>query len=85
MTLRSRTWITEIGRVAPVAREIAVPQPQSASSAMLFHMVSGGPQPVAPFSHAVEVDGFVFVTGQMPDTPDGPASCPTGSRRRPGT
>jgi 2-iminobutanoate/2-iminopropanoate deaminase len=78
VTLRSRTWITEIGRVAPVAREIAVPQPQSASSAMLFHMVSGGPQPVAPFSHAVEVDGFVFVTGQMPDTPDRPGVLPDG-------
>jgi 2-iminobutanoate/2-iminopropanoate deaminase len=37
-----------------------------------FHMISGGPKPVAPFSHAVETDGFVFVTGQMPDTPATP-------------
>jgi reactive intermediate/imine deaminase len=29
-------------------------------------MISGAPDPVAPFSHAVEVDGWVFVTGQMP-------------------
>jgi reactive intermediate/imine deaminase len=29
-------------------------------------MVSGAPDPVAPFSHAVEVDGWIFVTGQMP-------------------
>jgi 2-iminobutanoate/2-iminopropanoate deaminase len=29
-------------------------------------MVRGAPDPVAPFSHAVEVDGWVFVTGQMP-------------------
>ena len=29
---------------------------------MKFHMISGGPKPVAPFSHAVESDGFVFVT-----------------------
>lgn len=29
-------------------------------------MVSGAPDPVAPFSHAVEADGWVFVTGQMP-------------------
>jgi 2-iminobutanoate/2-iminopropanoate deaminase len=29
-------------------------------------MVGGAPDPVAPFSHAVEVDGWVFVTGQMP-------------------
>ncbi len=33
-----------------------------------FHMVSGAPDPVAPFSHAVEQDGWVFVTGQMPFT-----------------
>ncbi|KAA0125470.1 RidA family protein [Methylobacterium sp. P1-11] len=45
---------------------------------MLFHMVSGGPQPVAPFSHAVEADGFVFVTGQMPDTPANPGMLPDG-------
>jgi 2-iminobutanoate/2-iminopropanoate deaminase len=43
-----------------------------------FHMVSGGPKPVAPFSHAVETDGFVFVTGQMPDTPATPGVLPEG-------
>jgi len=32
----------------------------------LFHMIAGAPDPVAPFSHAVECDGWVFVTGQMP-------------------
>jgi reactive intermediate/imine deaminase len=32
----------------------------------LFHMITGAPDPVAPFSHAVEADGWVFVTGQMP-------------------
>ncbi len=32
----------------------------------IFHMVAGAPDPVAPFSHAVEADGWVFVTGQMP-------------------
>lgn len=31
-----------------------------------FHMVRDAPDPVAPFSHAVEVDGWVFVTGQLP-------------------
>lgn len=31
-----------------------------------FHMIAGAPDPVAPFSHAVEADGWVFVTGQMP-------------------
>lgn len=34
----------------------------------IFHMISGAPDPVAPFSHAVEADGWVFVTGQMPFT-----------------
>jgi 2-iminobutanoate/2-iminopropanoate deaminase len=43
-----------------------------------FHMIAGGPKPVAPFSHAVETDGFVFVTGQMPDTPDAPGKLPVG-------
>ncbi len=38
----------------------------------LFHMISDGPRPVAPFSHAVETNGFVFVTGQMPTDPDAP-------------
>ncbi|HEV7619196.1 MAG TPA: RidA family protein [Burkholderiaceae bacterium] len=33
---------------------------------IVFHMISGAPDPVAPFSHAVESDGWVFVTGQMP-------------------
>ncbi len=32
----------------------------------IFHMVAGAPDPVAPFSHAVEADGWVFLTGQMP-------------------
>jgi 2-iminobutanoate/2-iminopropanoate deaminase len=43
-----------------------------------FHMIAGGPRPVAPFSHAVETDGFVFVTGQMPDTPEAPGELPDG-------
>jgi 2-iminobutanoate/2-iminopropanoate deaminase len=41
-------------------------------------MIAGGPKPVAPFSHAVETDGFVFVTGQMPDTPEAPGQLPEG-------
>jgi 2-iminobutanoate/2-iminopropanoate deaminase len=31
-----------------------------------FHTIAGAPDPVAPFSHAVEADGWVHVTGQMP-------------------
>jgi len=41
-------------------------------------MIPGGPKPVAPFSHAVEADGFVFVTGQMPDTPEAAGQLPEG-------
>lgn len=45
----------------------------------LFHMISDGPRPVAPFSHAVETNGFVFVTGQMPTDPKAPdAALPEG-------
>ena len=45
----------------------------------LFHMIASGPRPVAPFSHAVEANGFVFVTGQMPTDPAAPdAPLPEG-------
>ena len=40
--------------------------------ALIRHMIAAGPRPVAPFSHAVEADGFVFVTGQMPTDPAAP-------------
>lgn len=43
-----------------------------------FHMIDGATQPVAPFSHAVEADGFIFVTGQMPDTPEHKGVLPEG-------
>jgi reactive intermediate/imine deaminase len=39
-------------------------------STPIFHMVAAAPTPVAPFSHAVEADGWVFVTGQMPTDPE---------------
>src|SRR6185437_9992807 len=38
----------------------------SRTMAPIFHQVAGAPDPVAPFSHAVEADGWLFVTGQMP-------------------
>ncbi len=42
-------------------------------------MIDGAPVPVAPFSHATEVDGWVFVTGQMPTQPGAPeAPLPEG-------
>jgi 2-iminobutanoate/2-iminopropanoate deaminase len=47
--------------------------------ALIHHMIASGPRPVAPFSHAVEADGFVFVTGQMPTDPAAPdAPLPAG-------
>jgi len=45
----------------------------------VFHMIAGGPRPVAPFSHAVEADGWVILTGQMPTDPNAPdAPLPEG-------
>ncbi len=35
----------------------------------LFLMVPDAAQPVAPYSHAVESAGFVFLTGQLPNDP----------------
>ncbi|CAH0530359.1 RidA family protein [Vibrio hippocampi] len=46
------------------------------TDAITFHMVENGPTPVAPFSHATESGGFVFVTGQMPDQPGTPGVLP---------
>ena len=36
----------------------------------IFHMISGAPRPVAPYSHAVEQDGWLFITGQLATDPD---------------
>jgi 2-iminobutanoate/2-iminopropanoate deaminase len=48
-------------------------------SAALFLMFPDAPTPVAPFSHAVEVDGWLFLTGQMPTDPnDDGAPLPVG-------
>jgi reactive intermediate/imine deaminase len=35
-----------------------------------FLIVAGAPTSVAPFSHAVACDSWLFVTGQMPTDPD---------------
>lgn len=32
-------------------------------------MIAGGARPVAPYSHAVEAAGFVFLTGQIANDP----------------
>ncbi len=35
-----------------------------------FHLFETAAKPVAPYSHAVEVDGWVFLTGQIPNHPE---------------
>lgn len=45
-------------------------------SGPLFHNVSDAPEHVAPFSHAVESDGWIIVTGQMPTKPGGSKNDP---------
>jgi 2-iminobutanoate/2-iminopropanoate deaminase len=48
-------------------------------SSLIHHLIAAGPRPVAPFSHAVEADGWVFITGQMPTDPASPdAPLPDG-------
>ena len=44
-------------------------------SRALHHMIPAAPTPVAPFSHAVESDGWIYTSGQIPQNPadpDGP-------------
>jgi len=45
-------------------------------SELLFHVVGDAPSQVGPFSHAVEADGWVFLTGQMPTFPEDPSLPP---------
>jgi 2-iminobutanoate/2-iminopropanoate deaminase len=53
--------------------------PGGAVSAPAFHLLAAAPRPVAPFSHAVESDGWVILTGQMPTDPAAPdAPLPAG-------
>ena len=45
----------------------------------IFHMVEGAPEPVAHYSHAVEVDGWLFLAGQVPsDVAYDPGGMPEG-------
>ncbi len=43
-------------------------------SGPVFHLFAAAPEPVAPFSHAVEADGWIQLTGQMPTDPIDPAT-----------
>ena len=47
-------------------------------SAPIYHLIPNAPKPVAPYSHVVEADGWLFVTGQLATDPDD-----DGSRRKP--
>mgnify|MGYP003349932680 CR=1 FL=1 len=48
-------------------------------SAPIFHMVPEVGNPVAPYSHAVEADGWLFIRGQIPNDPkDDNAPLPVG-------
>ncbi|MDJ0609262.1 MAG: RidA family protein [Kiloniellales bacterium] len=38
-------------------------------TAPIFHMLAAAASPVAPYSHAVEAEGWVFLTGQIPNDP----------------
>ncbi len=40
----------------------------------IYHNFSTAPTHVAPFSHAVESDGWIKLTGQMPTDPDNDAA-----------
>ena len=59
--------------IAGASDRIAVRLPEGRPATMttpLFHMIPGGARPVAPYSHAVEADGRVFLTGQIPNHPE---------------
>ncbi len=36
----------------------------------MFHLLTDAPKPVAPYSHAVEAAGFIFITGQLATDPN---------------
>jgi 2-iminobutanoate/2-iminopropanoate deaminase len=44
----------------------------------IFHVVEDGPSLVAPYSHVVEVDDWLFVTGQLATGVDDTSPLPAG-------
>jgi reactive intermediate/imine deaminase len=36
----------------------------------IFHMIANASKPVGPYSHVVEADNFLFVTGQLATDPE---------------
>jgi reactive intermediate/imine deaminase len=47
-------------------------------SDILFHLIPGAPKPVAPYSHVVEAEGWLFVTGQLATDDDDFVPLPAG-------
>jgi reactive intermediate/imine deaminase len=39
-------------------------------SEIQFLLIQDAPKPVAPYSHVVEVDGWIFITGQLATDPN---------------
>ena len=44
--------------------------PSTSNASAVYHVLADAPKPVAPYSHAVEVGGLVFITGQLATAPD---------------
>lgn len=40
----------------------------------VFHMIPGAARPVAPYCHAVEIDDWILLTGQVPNDPPNDAA-----------
>jgi reactive intermediate/imine deaminase len=47
-------------------------------SALQFHVLPQAPAAVAPYSHAVEAAGWLFITGQLPTDQDPKEEVPEG-------
>lgn len=47
-------------------------------SDIMYHLIPGAPKPVAPYSHVVECDGWLFVTGQLATDDDDSVPLPEG-------
>jgi 2-iminobutanoate/2-iminopropanoate deaminase len=56
----------------------AEPDERSSRLSPIFHVVEDGPSLVAPYSHVVEVDDWLFVTGQLATGVDDTSPLPAG-------
>ena len=50
------------------------PNRSQSFAGVIFHLLDHGPQLFAPSSHAIEVDGWVFLAGQLPTAPSDPSA-----------